>query len=202
MKSGRLSGEMNIEVYLALGSNAGDRETNLRKAIAHIRKLVLKVTRESSLYETEPVGFAEQRWFLNQVIAAEIATEILEHQTPAADGESGADRQAKVFLSKLLNIEQVMGRERGIVNGPRTIDIDLLLFGDAIIGYSQGENAQSLRGAEVCVPHPRMHERRFVLEPLCEIAPGVVHPVLKKTCREMLSSLSDASVVRLYEKKG
>jgi len=192
MKNGRHSGESTIPVYLGLGSNLGDREANLRKAVAKIRSLVLEVNRISSIYETEPVGFVDQGWFLNQVIAADIqAIQFPNREDSAAD-------EAILFLSKLQQIETEMGRERNIMNGPRTIDIDLLLFGDASIGYSNDARKQVLPAAKIVVPHPRMHERRFVLEPLCEIAPAVVHPVLKKTCEQMLDSLRDSSVVRLY----
>src|SRR5215468_842706 len=191
MKNGSLSGEGTIEVYLALGSNLGDREANLRQAVARIRRLVLEVTRMSSIYETEPVGFADQGWFLNQVIGADIQA------IQFSNREDLAAEQAILLLSRLQQIETAMGRERNITNGPRTIDIDLLLFGDAIIGYAKDARKQVLPAAKIVVPHPRMHERRFVLEPLCEIAPAVVHPVLKKTCEQMLDSLRDASVVRL-----
>jgi len=192
MKSGRHSGESTIGVYLALGSNLGDREVNLRQAVARIRKLVLEVNRISSIYETEPVGFADQGWFLNQVIAADIPAIQLPNR------EDLAAEQAILFLSKLQQIENEMGRERDITNGPRTIDIDLLLFGDAIIGYSNDARKQVLPAAKIVVPHPRMHERRFVLEPLCEIAPAAIHPVVKKTCEQLLASLRHNSVVRLY----
>ena len=192
MKNGRHSGESTIAVYLALGSNLGDREANLRQAVARIRKLVLEVNRISSIYETEPVGFADQGWFLNQVIAADIPA------IQFANREDLAAEQAILLLSKLQKIETEMGRGRNITNGPRTIDTDLLLFGDTIIGYSNDARKQVLPASKIVVPHPRLHERRFVLEPLCEIAPAVVHPVLKKTCEQMLASLRDNSVVRLY----
>jgi 2-amino-4-hydroxy-6-hydroxymethyldihydropteridine diphosphokinase len=199
MKSGRPSSENKIEVYLALGSNVGDREANLREAAAQIRSRVLEVIRESSIYETEPVGFADQRWFLNQVILAKIPViQVRNHDDPVDELEPAAERAAIALLSKLHNIENEMGRKRTIKNGPRTIDIDLLLFGDAIIGYSKDKKAQPLKEAQIWVPHPRMHERRFVLEPLCELAPEVVHPVLNKTCMEILATLRDDSIVRLF----
>jgi 7,8-dihydro-6-hydroxymethylpterin-pyrophosphokinase len=219
MRNGRLSEENRIAVYLALGSNVGDRKANLRNAIAQIRTLVLEVTGESSIYETEPVGFSDQRWFLNQVISVEIpAIQMPISETQVGDYPEATERQAAAFLFKLLDIELKMGRERAIVNGPRTIDIDLLLFGDEIIGNAKESIAHSketMRNSEegiehskeqsaepvkttLCVPHPRMHERRFVLEPLCEIAPRVVHPVLNKTCEELLASVADDLVVRLY----
>jgi 2-amino-4-hydroxy-6-hydroxymethyldihydropteridine diphosphokinase len=107
--------------------------------------------------------------------------------------------QAEALLSDLLKIESAMGRERGIANGPRVIDIDLLLFGDLVVAHSKEDQQRSLiNRTDVIVPHPRMHLRRFVLEPLGEIAPAVVHPALKTTCREMLVSLDDPLVVRLY----
>jgi|SRR5215471_8975893 len=192
MKNGRHSGESSIAVYLALGSNLGDRAANLREAVERIRKLVLELSRISSIYETEPVGFAKQEWFLNQVISADISAFQFHNR------EEQITDQAISLLSKLQEIESEMGRERNITNGPRNIDIDLLLFGDSIIGYSRDATRQALSTAKIVVPHPRMHERRFVLEPLCEIAPAVVHPVLNKTCEQMLASLADDSVVRLY----
>jgi 2-amino-4-hydroxy-6-hydroxymethyldihydropteridine diphosphokinase len=96
---------------------------------------------------------------------------------------------------RLLTIETAMGRERQIPNGPRVIDIDLLLFGELIVGADlcDGESSKQIR-----VPHPRMHLRRFVLEPLCEIAPDLVHPVFGRTCRELLAAVDDRAVVRIY----
>ena len=192
MENGSLSSEKIINIYLALGSNLGDRVANLREAAERIRSLVLDINRLSSMYETEPVGFAEQGWFLNQVISASISAA----QFPGREDQIAY--QAISFLTKLQSIESEMGRERNIRNGPRTIDIDLLLFGDAVIGYSKNDTRETLtEKAQIVVPHPRMHERRFVLEPLCEIAPTVVHPVLNQTCEQMLTSLADNSVVRL-----
>jgi 2-amino-4-hydroxy-6-hydroxymethyldihydropteridine diphosphokinase len=143
-------------VYLSLGSNLGDREQNLRAAIARLRG-VLAV---SSFYETEPVEFTEQPWFLNCAVA--VRTELTLEQ----------------FLAKIQQIEHEMGRRRIQPKGPRNIDIDILLFGDSIINTP-----------ELDVPHPAMHQRRFVLEPLNEIAPEARHPVLKKTVRELLQAL-------------
>ena len=95
-----------------------------------------------------------------------------------------------------------MGRERTVANGPRVIDIDLLLFGDMIIAHSKDdEEWPFIDRTDVFVPHPRMHIRRFVLEPLCEIAPALVHPVLKKTCCEMLAEIDDHTKVEIYETK-
>lgn len=196
MTNGGRSNE--IAVYLGLGSNVGDREANLREAIARIKMLGLEVVRESSIYETEPVGLTDQAWFLNQVIELKIIAGLTsEHGPVFSDPEAIATVVAEGVLSELLKIEREMGRERTIVNGPRVIDIDLLLFGDKIIANSEEDEELSyIARTDIFVPHPRMHLRRFVLEPLCEIAPGVVHPVIEKTCREMLASLDDDSTVR------
>ncbi len=189
-------------MYIGLGSNVGDREANLREAIERIKMLWLEVVRESSIFETEPVGFMDQRWFLNQVIEIRIIAGLTsQHASGFPDPEAIATIGAEEVLSELLNIEREMGRERTVVNGPRVIDIDLLLFGDLTISRSKDEEEWPLTNPiDVFVPHPRMHLRRFVLEPLCEIAPELVHPVIKQTCREMLASLDDESTVRLYEK--
>jgi 7,8-dihydro-6-hydroxymethylpterin-pyrophosphokinase len=222
------STEANLTVYLGLGSNVGDRQANLGEAVARIEKLGVEVTRESSIYETEPVGFKDQRWFLNKVIEGRIFPEIecalsvrqaasLSEPPPKVvsedndklaacrtsvveDPEIIATVQAEALLSALLKIENDLGRERSIVNGPRVIDIDLLLFGDRIIDHSKEDNERTgIEPIDVSVPHPRMHLRRFVLEPLCEIAPESIHPVLRKTCRELLASLDDPSIVRRYD---
>jgi 7,8-dihydro-6-hydroxymethylpterin-pyrophosphokinase len=200
MTNGGRSNESEIAVYLGLGSNLGDREANLREAIARIEALGLEVASESSIYETEPVGFTDQPWFLNQVIETKILAGLTSKHGPVlGDAETIATIQAEALLSELLKIEHEMGRERTIANGPRVIDIDLLLFGDMIIAHSkENEEWSFIYRTDIFVPHPRMHLRRFVLEPLCEIAPEVVHPELKKTCREMLASLESASTVRLY----
>jgi 2-amino-4-hydroxy-6-hydroxymethyldihydropteridine diphosphokinase len=209
MTNGNHSTESEIAVYLGLGSNIGDREANLREAIARIEMLGLEVAHESSIYETEPVGLADQPWFLNQVIETKIPAGLTsEHGPVLGDPETIATVQAEALLSELLKIEHEMGRERTIANGPRVIDIDLLLFGNMIIGHSKEDIAHSKEVEEglsinptgIVVPHPRMHQRRFVLDPLCEIAPELVHPVLKRTCREMLALLEVDSVVRLYNR--
>lgn len=150
---------MEKTVYLSLGSNVGDREVNLRMAIEKLARLG-EVLAVSSFYETEPVEFTAQPWFLNCAVA--LRTELM----------------PKLFLSKTLAIEQQMGRRRSQPKGPRTIDIDILLFGNSVIHTPQLD-----------VPHVAMHERRFVLEPLAEIAPEVRHPAFKRTMRELLQTL-------------
>jgi 2-amino-4-hydroxy-6-hydroxymethyldihydropteridine diphosphokinase len=193
MTNSRRSREAKIAVYLGLGSNVGERQANLREAIERIKKLGIEIVRESSIYETEPAGFIDQPWFLNQVIEVRIPAESGRH---VEDSETIITIQAKALLCKLLDIERAMGRERTIADGPRVIDIDLLMFGDAVIGHSK---ADGQRSSNIVVPHPRMHLRRFVLEPLCEIAPRGVHPVLKKTSFKLLAELDDPSRVRIYE---
>jgi 2-amino-4-hydroxy-6-hydroxymethyldihydropteridine diphosphokinase len=155
------------KVYLSLGSNLGDRAKNLRDALAALRKAGIDVTRISSMYETEPVDYLDQPWFVNMALEAE--TELV----PAA------------LLEMLRGIETQMGSTKLIAKGPRLIDMDILLYGDEVI---------DIPGLHV--PHPRMHLRRFVLEPLAEIAPNVRHPVLGLSVSEMLARTPDKSVVR------
>ncbi len=157
---------MHKTVYLSLGSNLGDRAANLRAAIAKLAALG-SVDAISSFYETEPVEFASQPWFLN--CAAKLNTEKMPRQ----------------LISAILSAERSMGRQRTQKNGPRIIDIDILLFGSSVI-----------ETASLTVPHPRLHERRFVLEPLAEIAPEVRHPVFKRTMRELRDALPAGQAVR------
>ncbi len=177
-------------VYIALGTNLGDREANLRRARALIEGLGLRITRASSIYETEPVGYSDQPWFYNQVIEAEFEE----------DRAVEPYRSAVILLDGLLQIESRMGREREILNGPRVIDLDLLMFGSLTVNVTEPLPVDATRmktGAiSLHLPHPRMHLRRFVLEPMCEIAPRVVHPVERKTVAELLAPLKDVPVVR------
>jgi 2-amino-4-hydroxy-6-hydroxymethyldihydropteridine diphosphokinase len=157
------------DVYLSLGSNLDDRAANLNIAITGLAALG-RVEAVSSLYETEPVGFAAQPWFLN--CAVKLSTE----------------KMPKQLLSRVLDLERQMGRRRLEKKGPRIIDIDILLFGNSLIDTK-----------ELVVPHPAMHQRRFVLEPLIEIAPEVRHPVFKRTIRELRDALPPGQPVRRVE---
>ena len=163
---------MRKTVYLSLGSNVGDRQSNLQAAVSRLQGLG-KVVSVSSFYETEPVDLATQPWFLNCVVALE------------------TEKMPKQFMSQLLYIEQSMGRKRLQPKGPRTIDLDILLFGHSVVDTTG-----------LTIPHPAMHERRFVLEPLAEIAPEQRHPVFKRTIRELRDALPAGSpTVRKLNKK-
>jgi 2-amino-4-hydroxy-6-hydroxymethyldihydropteridine diphosphokinase len=144
----------------------GDRQANLEAAIERISGLG-RVLLVSSFYETEPVEFTAQPWFLN--CAVKLDTE----------------KMPKQLLSGILEIEREMGRKRRQKKGPRNIDIDILLFGNSVV---------ETKG--LIIPHPALHERRFVLEPLAEIAAEVRHPVFKKTIRELRDALPPGQAVR------
>ncbi len=159
------------EAYIALGSNLGDRELNLLRAVAEVGKLPeSRVTALSSFYETSPVGTVIQDSFYNAVLR--LSTRL----------------DARSLLTSMLRIEdEVFRRVRTIQQGPRRMDLDLLLYGNSVI------NEENL-----VVPHPRLAERRFVLQPLCEIAPDLLHPLTGKSMHELLASLkSDETVVKL-----
>ena len=153
--------------YLSLGSNLGDRAANLRNCIHRLGELGA-VRNVSSFYETEPTELREQPWFLN--CAVELATNL----------------KAPDLLLNIQNIEAELGRSREIVKGPRTIDIDILLYGDTIV---------STPGLEI--PHERMAQRRFVLDPLAELAPELRHPRTGATVSEMLARVQNQKVERI-----
>ncbi len=157
--------------YIAIGSNIEDREDYLKKIVGELKKQS-KVLICSSLYETEPVGYADQNWFLNGVVKVET------HLTPST------------LLEFVLAIEKMLNRVRTIQNGPRTVDLDILFYEDKIV---QEENLQ--------IPHPRLHERAFVLIPLKEIASDFMHPILKKDVSTMLEDLPKQEEVLLYKKE-
>jgi 2-amino-4-hydroxy-6-hydroxymethyldihydropteridine diphosphokinase len=153
-------------VYLSLGANVGDRAASLRFAIARLGAAG-RIVAESSLYETEPVEFTDQPWFLNCAIALQT------NQTPPQ------------LMTSILGLEAEMGRRRTQPKGPRIIDIDILLFDDLVLDSPQ-----------LTLPHPAMHQRRFVLEPLSEIAPNLQHPVLHKTILTLRNALPPGQMVR------
>ena len=158
-----------VKVYLGLGSNLGNKSANLKKAISYLKKYV-KVTKISAFYKTEPVGYKNQDWFLNCVI--EVETEI-----------------KPLYLLKLLkSIEKKLKRAKAIKYGPRTMDIDILFYGDNI-----------MKTKKLAIPHPRMHKRLFVLEPLSTIKPDLVHPKIRKTIMELKNNLKNKKGVELYK---
>jgi 2-amino-4-hydroxy-6-hydroxymethyldihydropteridine diphosphokinase len=152
-------------VYLGLGSNVGDSEALLQSALDHLNGRDLKLLRVSSLYETEPIGLREQRWFLN--LAAEFQTELFPKQ----------------LLQRIERVERELGRARTVRNGPRTIDIDILLYGNSVVKTEALE-----------IPHPRYRERRFTLAPLAELNPELRDPITHRSVAEMLAALKDQAI--------
>ncbi len=155
------------EALFGLGSNVGDPETNLRAALDSLPSLC-RITKTSSFYRTEPVGYSDQDWFWNCALRAET-------QLAPID-----------LLGGIAQIEDALGRQRRIPNGPRTIDVDILLLDDLVLDEP-----------ELVVPHPRMHLRRFVLTPAAEIAPEWVHPILGLTLGTLLEELTDPARVEI-----
>ena len=159
-------------VYLSLGSNLGNREDNLRAAVAALPAVGVRVTRKSSIYETEPVDYLKQAWFLNCVV----------------EGET--DVEPAKLLGHLRRLETQMGSQKEFPKGPRLIDIDILLYGE-----------QTIDAPELTVPHPSMHQRRFVLAPLAEIAPTLHHPSWLGTAADLLVATDDCSQIKLSRLK-
>ena len=156
--------------YISFGSNLGNRLKNIKRGLQLVsRNRSITITKKSSLYETEPVGYENQGWFLNGVI--EIETFVLPHK----------------LLSLIKKVERIMGRKRRIRWGPREIDLDILLY-----------NQRCVDTPGLIIPHPRMHERGFVLVPLVEIAPRVIHPIFKKNARQLLAKLADSKSVKYF----
>ena len=159
--------------YLSLGSNVSNRLRYLKGAIRKIKEShEIAVRKVSSVYETQPVGYENQGWFLNLVLEAETTFDPFP------------------LLERLLAIEGQMGRKREEKWGPRKIDIDILLYDNRIVNSYR-----------LTIPHPRMHQRRFVLIPLTQIAPKLLHPLLKKSLEELLESCEDKSIIKLYPEK-
>jgi 2-amino-4-hydroxy-6-hydroxymethyldihydropteridine diphosphokinase len=151
-------------VYLSLGSNLGDRVQNIRRALEKLSEVGIQSERVSSFYKTEPVDFRPQPWFVNCVVEAR--TELMPLQ----------------LLKASQGVERALGRRSGIPKGPRLIDIDILLYENAVV-----------HSAALTIPHPRMSERRFVLLPLRELAPQLRHPLTQRTVLEMLGETQDSS---------
>jgi 2-amino-4-hydroxy-6-hydroxymethyldihydropteridine diphosphokinase len=156
------------KVFIGLGGNVGNVSENFGIAAKKIKEMIGPVIKQSSLYKTEPWGNKNQDEFLNQVLYVE------------------TNLNADEVLNKILTIEKMMGRNRTKDNqfAPRTIDLDILFYGEKIINNNN-----------LVVPHPRLHLRNFVLTPLVEIAPALVHPILNKTIKELFKLNTDASVV-------
>ena len=156
-----------IDVFLLLGSNLGDRQSFLQKAIDHVEAEIAPVTKQSAIYETQSWGKSDAPDYLNQVI------------------QLSTDLPAQEVLRRILNIEQVLGRRREVKWGSRTIDIDILFYGQDVIAEP-----------DLNVPHPELHNRMFTLAPLSEIAPDFIHPILNKNVFELKNKLKDNLIVK------
>lgn len=169
------------QVFLSLGSNLGDRLANLRRAIASVREFAT-VFALSDVYETEPVGYTAQPWFLNTVVGLNTDDALTMDGAQRDEMDDHDLDPPHRLLKRLLSIELSLGRQRGVADtipkGPRIIDIDILLYG-----------ARMIHSPALTVPHPAMHLRRFVLEPLAQIAPLVEHPILRQSALYLIEAL-------------
>jgi len=157
--------------YLGLGSNLGDRRRNIEDAIKLMaQRKDIKVREVSSLYETEPVGYENQRWFINGVLKVETTL------------------KPRELLEALKEIEEALNRKRDLRWGPRTVDLDILLYDD-----------KKIEAQDFVIPHPEMHRRAFVLVPLAEIAPDLIHSVMGRSISELLADLPQTKVVKRIE---
>lgn len=157
-----------IKAFIAIGTNDGDRELNIQTALAEISEFAT-IVEKSSIYNTEPVGFKDQSDFLNMVIAIETELNPVE------------------LMIKLEEIEHKMGKNKEFENGPRLIDLDILFYDDRVVRHSHFE-----------IPHPRLHQRNFVLTPLAEIAPKLIHPILDKTIEYLRINLKSSEKVEKW----
>jgi 2-amino-4-hydroxy-6-hydroxymethyldihydropteridine diphosphokinase len=156
-------------IFIGLGSNLGDRVANLREAVRRLQPMIA-VERVSNLYVAAPLGYVRHDAFINAVVQGTAATKPLE------------------LLAELQQIERAMGRRIGVEYGPRPIDLDILLFG-----------SMQMQSLELTIPHPRLARRAFVLKPLAELAPNLMHPVLYYTVAQLLQDVDDADQVQLYQ---
>jgi len=190
------------EIYIGLGSNLGNRKQNIEKAIYFLKKRC-KILKVSSLYNTEPVGYKKQKWFLNCVAKAKtklqpeelllftnsIEKKLKKNKNPQKStifGNQKIQRNASELVANSLTTHRIFS---GIKNGPRTIDIDILFYGNKIIKIRN-----------LSIPHPRLHKRAFVLKPFSDINPDFVHPSLKKSIKKLLAELHSRKKVEIYRK--